>query len=225
MSDPTQDLLATRWTLLGRLKDWDDEQSWREFFDTYWRLIYSVAIKAGLTEAEAQDVVQDTIISVARKIGEFKCDPEAGSFKAWLLRLTRWRILNQLTKRLPTKAPPGSGPARGAEPSTPPAHRRDADPRTATIERVPDPAGFDLDAVWDAEWEQHVLETARERVKQKVSAQQFQIYELLVTQGWPVRKVAQLLNVSAGQVYLARHRVGALLKKELKKLAEGSERG
>src|SRR6516165_2544113 len=101
VTESAQDSEATRWSLLARLKNWEDQQSWREFFDMYWRLIYTVAIRSGLTDAEAQDVVQDTILSVAKKIDDFKCDRAAGSFKAWLLQLTRWRILNQLKKRLP----------------------------------------------------------------------------------------------------------------------------
>ena len=63
-----EDPIPTRYTLLSRLEDRGDQDSWKDFFDTYWRLIYSVALKSGLTEAEAQDVVQETIISVARDI-------------------------------------------------------------------------------------------------------------------------------------------------------------
>ena len=63
--------IPTRRSLLSRLKSWDDQASWREFFTTYGRLIYCIAIKAGLTDAEAQDVVQETIIIVARKIAAF----------------------------------------------------------------------------------------------------------------------------------------------------------
>jgi hypothetical protein len=47
----------TRASLLHRLKDLGDDKSWREFFLIYWKLIYTVAIRAGLTDAEAQDVV------------------------------------------------------------------------------------------------------------------------------------------------------------------------
>ena len=85
----TEASLQTRWSLIGRLKDMDDRQSWQEFFDAYWKLIYSVALKAGLSDAEAQEVVQETVISVANKMPEFKADPAAGSFKSWLLTLTR----------------------------------------------------------------------------------------------------------------------------------------
>ena len=50
--------------MLGRLKDWSDDQSWRDFFETYWRLIYSTARKNGLSDAEAQEVVQERVIAV-----------------------------------------------------------------------------------------------------------------------------------------------------------------
>jgi hypothetical protein len=73
-----EDPIPTRYTLLSRLEDRGDQDSWKDFFDTYWRLIYSVAVKSGLTEAEAQDVVQETIISVARDIHKFKRDPGLG---------------------------------------------------------------------------------------------------------------------------------------------------
>ena len=52
------DSIPTRQSLLARLKDWEDQASWREFFDTYWRLIHAVALKAGLNEVEAQEVVR-----------------------------------------------------------------------------------------------------------------------------------------------------------------------
>ena len=89
-------LIPTRYSLLSRLQNWDDQDSWKVFFDTYWRLIYSVALKSGLTESEAQDVVQETIISVAKNIQKFKRDRGLGSFKGWLRNITRWRIADQL---------------------------------------------------------------------------------------------------------------------------------
>ena len=89
------DLIPTRSSLLSRLKNWDDQESWKDFFNTYWRLIYEVALKAGLSDAEAQEVVQETVILVAKKMQDFKYDPAVGSFKNWLLHTTRWRINDQ----------------------------------------------------------------------------------------------------------------------------------
>src|ERR1700690_2546557 len=67
LADPgTGSVPLTRQTLLSRLRDWQDQEGWQEFFDTYWRLIYNVARKAGLNEVQAQDVVQETFIYLSR---------------------------------------------------------------------------------------------------------------------------------------------------------------
>src|SRR5882672_70368 len=144
--------IATRATLLHRLKNWQDEASWQEFFDTYWRLIYGVARQAGMTDVEAQDVVQETMVSVAKHMPTFKYDPAIGSFKAWLLRMTRWRILDQLRKR---------GPIQAHRPTS-------TDSRTGTVEKVADPASQELDKVWDAEWEHALFDAAIVKVKQRL---------------------------------------------------------
>jgi RNA polymerase sigma-70 factor (ECF subfamily) len=196
-------LIATRRSLVERLADWGDQLRWQEFFDTYWKLIHSAARKSGLTDAEAQEVVQETVITVAKNIDKLKYDPAIGSFKGWLLQITRWRIVDQFRKREPgnTKRP------------------RSADDRlTATIERVPDSRIVDLDAVWESSWKENLFEAAVARVKKKIEPKQFQIFDCYVRKEWAAQKVAERLGVSIGQVYLARHRVGALLKKEIKAL-------
>src|SRR5262245_3262966 len=103
------ELIPTRQSLLSRLKDWNDQEGWKVFFDTYWKLIYTAAVKAGLTDAEAQDVVQETVISVMKSMPSFEYDAHKGHFKNWLLRLTGWRIVDQLRKRQQTVQLPQSG--------------------------------------------------------------------------------------------------------------------
>src|SRR5881397_439457 len=76
--------LATRRSLLTRLRDAGDQTGWQEFFETYWKLLYRVARKSGLTDAEAQDAVQETIITVAQQMPEFCYEPPRCSFKGWL---------------------------------------------------------------------------------------------------------------------------------------------
>ena len=196
--------IPTRWSLISRLKDWDDRESWKDFFDTYWKLIYGVAIKAGLSDAEAEEVVQETVITVAKKIGDFKADPAHGSFKGWLLKITQWRIGDQFRKRLPLVR-------RGAR-------RSETTSQTGTAERVPDPRGFSLESIWDQEWEKNLVDAALERVKKCVSAKQYQMYYLNTVKKMPVRTVAKTLGVNAAQVYLAKHRVGSVLKGEIKSL-------
>lgn len=205
MSNEATEILPTRWSLLSRLKDWDDQRSWREFFDAYWRLIYSTALKAGLSHSEAQDVVQETVITVAKKMGEFKTDPAHGSFKSWLLNVTRWRITDQLRKR----ARQEQHAHVSAQPGT---------ARTATIERVRDPAALNLEAEWEIEWEKNLLQIALDRVKGRVKPEQFQMFDLLVRQEWPALKVARRLRTSVTQVYYAKFRIKSLIKEEVKKL-------
>jgi len=215
-SDAT-DFLPTRRSLLNRLKNADDHAGWQEFLDTYGQLIYGVARKTGLTDAEAQDAMQETVIAVSRHIGEFQYDPARCSFKTWLMLLTRQRISREFAKRseMSSYHPAGVGDSAGETPAARSSH--DAT-RTATIERVPDPAGPDLEVVWDDEWKNHLLTVAMERVKRQVKAEHFQMFDLSALQHWPVRDVARSLGVSVGQVYLVRHRIGRLLRTELRRL-------
>ena len=192
------EFIPTRQTLLSRLKDRDDQESWRTFFDTYWRLIYNTALKAGLNDAEAQDTVQETILCVFKSMPGFEYDPHRGSFKGWLLRLTQWRIVDQLRKRQP-----------GIDQNV-----TDSDTGMEAIQSLPDLASQEMEAVWNEEWEKNLLGVAIDRVKRKVDPKQYQIFDLYAMKGWTVSKVAQTMNVNPALVYLVKHRVGSLIKKE-----------
>jgi RNA polymerase sigma factor (sigma-70 family) len=219
-----KDFIPTRRSLLSRLKSPDDQESWQEFFDTYSKLIYRVSTKAGLSDAEAQDVVQDTLIVVARKIPDFNYDPALGSFKSWLLLITRRRIEKQLKKRLLAKA----GPGRALSPPTSAAAlppRSDPGTRTGTVERIADPKAFDLEKAWNAEWEKNLWDAALGRVKAQVKPKQFQMFDLYVLKEWPVKDVARALGVSVAHVYVNKHRMAALVKKGLAALKRESHSG
>ena len=204
MKDKTPELIPTSSSLLHRIRDWNDAASWQLFSGTYSKLIHKTAIQAGLGEAEAQDVVQDTLLSVAKKMQNFEYNPAMGSFKGWLLQLTGWRIKNQLKKRLPVEHLEASA---GDESS-----------RTGTAMRVPDPAGVSMAAFWDVEWQKNLMEAAIQRVKTMASPRQYEIFHLHVVKKMPAARVAMALNVSAAQVYLAKHRITALVKKEVRRL-------
>jgi RNA polymerase sigma-70 factor (ECF subfamily) len=197
MPRPGDSLLATRRSLVDRLVNLEDRRRWQEFFERYWKLIYGVARRSGLNDAEAQDVVQETVITVAKNITKY--ERSAGSFKNWLLHITRWRIADQFRKRAPADV----------------ARRdRDASARdTATIERLPD--SVDVAAVWQEEWEHHVLDAALHRLKRRLDPQHYQIFDCAVLKEWPAKKVARELGVNIAQVYLVKHRAASMLKKEV----------
>jgi len=196
----------TRKSLIARLDNWEDQKTWDEFYQTYWRLIYSVAIRAGLRPEEAFDCVQETILSIAKQSKKKLYDPEQGSFKTWLMNMTRWRINDQFRKRKKDTAMTGGD--------------WEDDRKTAVIDRVEDPNGDVLSRLWDVEWKKNIADAALARVKAQVSPKQYQIFDFYVIRQWDAQKVQQKLNVSMAQVYLAKHRVGAVLKKELAKLEE-----
>jgi RNA polymerase sigma-70 factor (ECF subfamily) len=215
---PEHDSIPTRQSLLVRLKDCGDQESWREFFDAYWRLIHATALKAGLTEVEAQEVVQEVMIAAAKKMPGFTYEPGKDSLKGWLLSVTRWKVADQFRKRekaalTPSLSHPmGEGAQRAGEGAS------DDKARTATVERVPDPASLALDAIWEGEWRENLLRAALERVKQTVNPARYEMYHLHIVQGLTPRETARALGVSAAAVYLAKHRVGRLVKKEISKL-------
>ena len=215
MHDPPDPFIPTRQSLLSRLKVWDDHESWRDFFDTYWRLIYGLAVKSGLTNTEAEDVVQETLLAVAKEMPDFKYDPARGSFKGWLLEITRRRIANQVRRRLKHRHA-AAGPLAGEATRQPSAARSEPDQRrTATVERVPDPNSDDLDRLWDQDWQRNLLEAASVRVKKRVNAKQYQMFNLYVMMQWPMNQVKKTLGVSAAQVYMAKMRISRLIKREV----------
>jgi len=185
--------LAARRSLITRLKDWDDQEGWREFFQTYWKLIYGVAVKSGLTETEAEDVVQETIVTVAKTMDRYRYEPEKCRFKTWLMRITQMRVVDQFRKRGPDTGTPTEG-------------------------RIPEPTPPFVESLWDEEWQKNLVDAAMDRVKRRVRPEHYQIFYLSAVKELGAAQVARTLGVSAAQVYLVKHRVAAQVKKEIQRL-------
>jgi len=177
------------------------------------------AIQAGLTDTEADEVVQETAIAMARNLPEFHYDPKVCRFKTWLPNQASWRIKDRLKKRKVGQASRLTGAGET------PALLSDETARTATINRVPDPAAINLDALFEAEWRKNLFAAALERVKSKFSLKQFQVFDLHALKEWPAANVAQSLGVSLANVYVTKHRVAAALKKDMARLEREMEQG
>jgi RNA polymerase sigma-70 factor (ECF subfamily) len=209
--------LQTRPSLLNRLKAGDDTESWKEFYRLYGKLVRDFAIQAGLTDTEADEVVQETAIAMARSLPEYRYDPKVCRFKTWLLNQASWRIKDQLKKR-----------KKGAGSSSVPPHEKspsaDETTRTSIIHSIPDKAAADLDAVFEEQWRRNLFDAAMERVKDKFSLKQFQIFDLLVLKEWSGVEVAKALGVTLANVYVTKHRIAAAIKKEAVRLEGQLER-
>ena len=201
------DSLPTRKSLLHRLRDAGDDASWRTFFETYWRLIYNVARKSGLSDDAAQEVVQETVISVARKMPEFRYDPQTGSFKQWLLLITRRRIQDHLRKLY--RALPVADVTAGL-----------AEHRMATLPSPVLPPDAAIEAAWEEEWRETIFQAALVRVRARVNPKSYQAFDYCVLQNLRAPAVAKMLGLNVAQVYLARHRVSQAVKRAAAEVEE-----
>lgn len=193
-------LLETRSSLIARLKVTINGESWEEFFNTYWELIYHVARRAGLSEADAQDIVQETIIKVHKSMDRFHYNRRQGTFKGWLRAVTRSRLAEHFKKL--QRRPVLHLPLDDAENS---------------INEIPDPEGPALERIWDEEWRRHLIHTALSSLKRQVSPKQFQIFKCHCIDEWTVKEVGRALNVNAAQIYMAKQRVGKMFREELER--------
>jgi RNA polymerase sigma factor (sigma-70 family) len=191
-------LAATRQSLLTRLKQSDDHDGWQRFYDTYAGVIRALAVRSGLAAPEADDALQETLLSVSREMPDFRYDPAKGSFKAWLFQIARRRIVDQFRKRE--------------------RKQRDGNDVEGVISRAPDPNVQALDQMWEDEWRFNQLQLAINRVKLKISPRQWQMFDLAALQNQSSKRVCDLLGVNRAQLYMARMRVGRLLKTEVQSI-------
>jgi RNA polymerase sigma factor (sigma-70 family) len=196
--------VQTRPSMVAGLQS-GDEDRWREFFRKYSPVIRGFAKKAGLTEVEADEVVQETAIGVSRNVEEYRYDPSKCRFKTWLLNLASWRIQNQLRRRR-------RWDDRKVVPDAPDSRL----PLSADLvaAEVPDT----WTSLWDAEWRDRMMVVALEEVRAQFSPTHLQIFDLNVLKEWSAGEVAKALGVSLPTVYLAKHRISAALKKEIARL-------
>jgi RNA polymerase sigma-70 factor (ECF subfamily) len=195
------DSLRTRVSLLDRVKNLDDARSWEEFFHVYDRLVQGLARQRGLGHHEAEEVAQEVFKRVAQTIHEFERAPRPGSFRKWLFQLTRWRADDKKRReRVPH--------ALSLE-----ASDEDGTPLLEQLPAPPDPL-FDL----EVQTRLHLLETLFRQISPTVPPRHLQIFQLLVIDGMPVERVAQLFHMNNAAIYVIKHRITAKLREEVRRL-------
>jgi RNA polymerase sigma-70 factor (ECF subfamily) len=196
--------IATRKTLLSRLKNWEDRESWKSFYDVYWRLIFGQAIAAGLNEDEAEEVAQDTVIEVSHRIQTFEYNPLNGSFRGWLFRLVRWRIANQFRKRRSGTVPIEFLASDSDAARTP-------EDQVLSFHEEPD-------AAWDREYRETIFRAALKGLRSKCDLKHLQVFDFLTVKQWSADEVAQYFHINTAHVYLIKYRITRLLKVQIARL-------
>jgi RNA polymerase sigma factor (sigma-70 family) len=194
---------ATRASLLVRLRDGGDSDAWRQFLRLYAPVVYGFARKRGLQDADAADLMQDVLRSVVSAAPRLDYDPRRGSFRGWLFTVTRNKVFNFLSSR--RRHIDGSG---------------DSDIYQRLQE---EPAPAEGDSTWEREYERQLTALAMERVRPEFQETTWRAFWMTAVEAASAREAGVALNLSPGAVYVAKSRVLARLKDEVRRLQE--ERG
>ena len=91
------DVRTTRQTLIQRLKDVGNDEAWKEFYDFYKQSIIGWAVHFGCSPAKADDVFQETMVCLLRKISSFEYDPSK-RFHSYLKTIVKGRCYDLFRK-------------------------------------------------------------------------------------------------------------------------------
>jgi RNA polymerase sigma-70 factor (ECF subfamily) len=194
------DFPATRASLLVRLRDPLDGPAWGQFVALYAPFIYGYVRKQGLQDADAADLCQDVLASVAGAVGRLNYDPARGSFRNWLFTVVRRKLINWRTAR--ANKVQGSGDTAMQQ----------------CLEQHPSPDGDE--SAWQAEWDRRLFTWACEQVRPGVTDSTWKAFWRTAVEGQPGKSVARDVGMSIAAVYLARSRVTARLKEAIRSVEE-----
>jgi RNA polymerase sigma-70 factor (ECF subfamily) len=195
-------LPTTRVTLLGRLRqDPTDQAAWDEFVERYGRHIYRWCRQWKLQDADAEDVTQEILVKLARKLRDFAYDPSR-RFRGWLKTVAHhaWRDFVDDRRRAQAVA----GDRRLQE-------------LIQTLE-----ARADLVHKLEEAFDLELLEAAKVRVRLRVAPHTWEAFRLVALEGLPAAEVAARVGLQVAMVYVAKGKVQKLLQEEIRELEAGS---
>ncbi len=189
----------TRPSLLLRLRDSSDHDSWQEFCDIYRPIIVRLALKKGLQNADAEDLAQQVLVAISGAIERWQPDSGRAQFRTWLHRVTHNAILNAVRQ--------SAHVARATE-----------DWNRALLEQ-PARTGPDS-ALLQIETRRQILAWAAKRIRCEFSESTWMSFWLTAVEERSVDEVAIELDRTAGSIYASRSRVMKRLKRQVDEFTE-----
>lgn len=192
----------TRASLILRLHDPADDLAWAEFLQVYEPMLFRLSSRWGLQEADAREVVQETLLAVSKSIGRFKDDQHRESFRRWLATITRNKLADHLAQR--SRHESGSGDTE--------VHRwleQQANEESSA-------------SIWDWNEKRQIFAWAAETVRSQVNDSTWQAFYRTSIQGECVQRVAAELGMREGMIYVARSRVMSRLRKSVQLWSDAS---
>ncbi len=184
----------TSHSLIARVSDPSDAASWAEFLAIYQPVIFRMARRRGLQIADAQDVLQQVFLSVARSIDGWEATEGRPPFRAWLTTIARNAITKSLSRR-PSDAATGSSSVDDL------------------LNSIPDDEATTSELIQEARRE--IVHWATDQIRNEFSDVVWQSFYRTAVEGEPIAKVAAEMGRSAGSIYVARFRVIARLKEKI----------
>jgi RNA polymerase sigma-70 factor, ECF subfamily len=189
----------TQASLIARIASAEDAQAWDEFLRLYQPVVYRLACRQGCQHADAEELVQEVMLAIARNVENWDPDPSRGRFRHWLFRIARNQIINHLSRRK-------NRTWRTGQPET-----------QALLEQVADPVGA-LSSLLEIEYRRSLFQHAARLVQTVVKPRTWNAFWLSAVENVPMQDVAQRLEMSVGSVYIARTRVVARLREEVRRI-------
>ncbi|HVJ69743.1 MAG TPA: sigma-70 family RNA polymerase sigma factor [Caulifigura sp.] len=189
----------TRASLLVRVRNPADQSAWHEFVEIYWPVIHRLARRKGLQEADADDLAQQVLMSVAKTIEERPHDPGRARFRTWLSKVVQNAALNALTRTKPDRA-------AGGEHHDPHVHNapgREADSQLLQLEL-----------------RREVFRWAARQIEEEFQPDTWQSFWQTAVDGRACEDVAAELKKTIGNIYAARSRVMKRLQEKVKEYDE-----
>ena len=190
----------TRPSLLLRVRDPADREAWAEFSEIYRPVICRLARLKGLQAADAEDLAQQVLISIANAIERWEPEPGRAKFRTWVRRIAQNAILNALTRGAPDKA---SGD----------------DNDHLLLQQSPARTGPDSDLL-KTEYRREVFVWAARQIRDEFTEDTWNSFWLTAVAGQEVDDVATQLGRSRGSVYASRSRVMKRLKQMVEEFDE-----
>lgn len=190
-------------SLILRVKDPQDDASWRKLVAIYRPVVFRMARGRGLQHEDAEDLAQGVFVAVSRAIDQWQPSEEGPRFRNWLARITRNAILNALTRLRPDRA---AGTSSVAE----------------VLHSIPTD-GTNDDELIRALLKESRLEAIRwaaNELQAEFTETTWSIFHATAIEGRPAAEVASVSGRSIGAVYAARCRVAARLKEKVEMLSE-----
>lgn len=190
---------ATSTQLLDGLGDPQNREVWQRYVERYREVIVRTGRRAGLTEADAEDFAQQSLLAFSTAYRDGRYERDKGGLRAWMFGIVRVQLLNALR-------------ARG---------RSDRAAGTAEVAALADDAAAAaLEAQWQQEWHAAVLRQCLAEIAREVEPTTLEAFERFALRGEPAEVIAAALGLSPNAVYGAKRRVLARIRELLPAMTE-----